>query len=561
MIKRRLTRLLRLFFAVLALFLGLGLQLQAADRVFVFSFDGLGHQILTKLPAAAQLKTLRAWAARGAIADGIVPAFPSTTANSHAALWTGAYGDVSLITANNQPVVPRAEHTFLERSNGYRSDQLAAEPLWVAAARQGKKVVAYQVTQAIPFRDINTHPNAVVINSYQTREVARHQLLRRSDFVIGDGGRFTFRHGELTLAGEFLQEGLRIEGVTVKPAPVSQGLSEGPLARHFSDPLWIEQPFPAAIYFRLFRYSKDDLLLYVSPVEETAFSIGEAREMLREAGGTVNNSMLFSDVELGIGLETMELAARQNARQTAWLWRKHKPDLFIGYNPFADEVEHQYLGAYLRGDTEAKRAMDWAFAIVERWSREIGALMEERDHVVITSDHGMSPTYQSVNVNEILRRAGLADEASLVYNSILLNTTDWKGGAVRDREALRKRVRAALESVRNGGPVFTAFFTADGGRFALNGPAGSDLYFDLAPGYTVQDVAGQLFPQPARMGGNHGFRPDREDMLAVLIAAGPRIAPGTKWPRLKSIDFTSLVSDLLGVDPPRQAQGRSPLAK
>ena len=57
--------------------------LAPAQTVFLFSLDGFGHQFFTKSPAAAPLKTFRRLAARGAMADGIQPAFPSTTANSH----------------------------------------------------------------------------------------------------------------------------------------------------------------------------------------------------------------------------------------------------------------------------------------------------------------------------------------------------------------------------------------------------------------------------------------------------------------------------------------------
>ena len=175
----------------------------------------------------------------------------------------------------------------------------------------------------------------------------------------------------------------------------------------------------------------------------------------------------------------------------------------------------------------------------------------------------MAPTYKAVNVNEILRRAGLADQAVHVYNSVLFNTTDFKEGTVADREALRTRVQQALADTRDPEPVFTAFFTPEqhGAQYGIGGPAGSDLYFDMRVGYTVRDVPGELFPTVEREGGNHGFRPDREDMLAVLFAAGPRIQAGARWGRLKSIDVAPLVCAVLGIDPPKHSVGKSPLAR
>jgi hypothetical protein len=118
-------------------------------------------------------------------------------------------------------------------------------------------------------------------------------------------------------------------------------------------------------------------------------------------------------------------------------------------------------------------------------------------------------------------------------------------------------VQAALAAY----DVFTGFYTPEehGAQYGIGGPAGSDLYFDLKPGYTVREQVGEIFPPLESPTGVHGFRPDRPDMLATLFAVGPRLRPGTKWPRLRSIDVAPLVTTLLGIAPPRDARGRSPM--
>ncbi len=525
-----------------------------AETVFVFSLDGLGHQLFDRAP----LPTLQRLAAKGARAAGIQPAFPSTTANSHAALWTGAYGDVAGITANSQPRLPRKDHTFRERNNGYRADQLTAEPIWVTAARQGVRTVAYQSPQVFPFLPINTHEKAITLNGYQTRQVAPHQVLRRSDLEFTSATEFRFRHGSMELRGALTATGLRIEGIDVQAAPAETGLAAGrPLARRFSLGLAVDDPVPAVVYFRLFAYTKDDLLLYVSPVQEMGISQGDARPLLREAGGFIGNSYNGPKLDEWQAMETTELLTRQNLAHTAWLQRHYQPGLFLGYLPVADELGHRYAGLQAAGDATANRALAWGYAIIERWSQGVAKLMGRRDHLVITADHGMTPVSKAVNVNEILRRAGLGDAAVHVYNSVLLNTTDWKGGTVADRVATRARVQAALAAY----DVFTGFYTPEqhGAQYGIGGPAGSDLYFDLKPGYTVRDQVGEIFPPLESPTGVHGFRPDRPDMLATLFAVGPRLRPGTKWPRLRSIDVAPLVTTLLGIAPPRDARGRSPM--
>jgi hypothetical protein len=49
-------------------------------------------------------------------------------------------------------------------------------------------------------------------------------------------------------------------------------------------------------------------------------------------------------------------------------------------------------------------------------------------------------------------------------------------------------------------------------------------------------------------------------MQGILIAAGPRIVKGGRWPVRRAIDVAPLVSDLLGIEPPRDSRGESPLA-
>lgn len=530
----------------------------AAQTVYLFSMDGLGHQLFTKSPVTAPLKTLRTLAARGAMADGIQPAFPSATGNSHAALWTGVYGDLSSITSNSQPYLPRAAHTFLERNNGYRSDQLAAEPLWVAAARQGLKSVAYQAPQVFPFRPFTTHPNATLLNGYQSRQVTGHSILRRKDLIFDSPTGFHFKHGPLTFHGTLTATGVTIENTVVRAAPAdTKSPLQRPLARHFSEGLYLSEPVPAVVYFRLFEFTAADLLLYVSPIQELAISQGDATAMLRESGGFIGNTYFGRLLSTDQSLEVMELLTRQNARQTLWLASHLKPALFIGYIPICDELGHQFLGRHEQGDAEATRALRQGFTIAERWLQLVTALVTKKDHLIITADHGMAPVSKLVNVNEALRRAGLGKAATHVYNSVLLNTTDWKGGTVQNRDAVRALVRKALEDTG----VFTAFFTPEehGKNYGIGGPAGSDLYFDLKPGYAVRDTVGELFPSLDKPIGSHGFVPDRPDMLATLIVAGPRISKATKWPRMKSIDVAPLAAKLLGIDPPKQARGRSPI--
>lgn len=117
-------------------------------RAILASFDGLAESRALETVPASAIPTFRALFANAACARGARPAFPSVTAPGHASLWTGAYGNVNGIAANTQPVLPRTDHTLLDRESGYADGPLRAEPLWITAAASGLPVAAHHVTQA-----------------------------------------------------------------------------------------------------------------------------------------------------------------------------------------------------------------------------------------------------------------------------------------------------------------------------------------------------------------------------------------------------------------------------
>ena len=100
----------------------------ARPVVILLSFDGVRYDYLARGPLPAFERIAR----EGAQAEALVPIFPSTTFPSHVALATGTYADVHGVVGNK----------FLDPKLGkfdYGNDAsfLDAEPLWVAAERQG----------------------------------------------------------------------------------------------------------------------------------------------------------------------------------------------------------------------------------------------------------------------------------------------------------------------------------------------------------------------------------------------------------------------------------------
>ncbi|MEE3330646.1 MAG: ectonucleotide pyrophosphatase/phosphodiesterase [Myxococcota bacterium] len=100
-----------------------------APRVILISLDGIRHDYLDRegLPAFARL------ASEGAAAKRLLPVFPSITFPTHVSLATGAYPDVHGIVGNRFWDSERGE----EYDYSAEANWLEAEPIWIAAERQG----------------------------------------------------------------------------------------------------------------------------------------------------------------------------------------------------------------------------------------------------------------------------------------------------------------------------------------------------------------------------------------------------------------------------------------
>ena len=102
--------------------------------VVVLSWDGVRHDY----PDRTALPALERMAGDGVRAGGLIPVFPSNTFPAHVSLATGTYPDRHGIVDN---------HFFDAERGRYRmesdADWIEAEPLWIAAERQGVPAATY----------------------------------------------------------------------------------------------------------------------------------------------------------------------------------------------------------------------------------------------------------------------------------------------------------------------------------------------------------------------------------------------------------------------------------
>lgn len=127
-----------LFAALIAWTVSAGAPAAGAPRpepvVIVLSWDGMRHDYPDRLP----LPALARLAERGVRAGRLIPVFPSNTFPGHVSLATGTYPDIHGIVDNH----------FIDAERGrYRmsgdADWIQAEPLWIAAERQGVPAATY----------------------------------------------------------------------------------------------------------------------------------------------------------------------------------------------------------------------------------------------------------------------------------------------------------------------------------------------------------------------------------------------------------------------------------
>lgn len=617
-----------------------------AGPVVLVSLDGLAHRIWLDDPAARELKALQRVVARGVMTDGLIQAFPSVTPAGHSALWTGAWGDVSGIVTQMNPVLPRSEHFFLERQSGFFATQSSAEPIWVTASKNGIRTVAHEATQNFPFVPRSTGDlkanQPVLISGYATGLLEPYGVIRPPRTEAEDAAiwqpalprsalpvkTFKWKIQNLTLHGALVADQGKARGynamiIAAEPGagmaartrvahvPTESTPPRGrALARHFSAALPVFIHGTRAVgYFRLFELTPDAshfVLMQVS-MHPLAYYDGVhdgdalSDTMVKAVGGFVGNGpgFMYQDGNLGpqihVGgdgtaerryLEGMELVLRQYNRHSSWVWKKYRPKFLVDYSPYPDEMEHTFYGMVTPQTTGVSAEMvekfmalrKWGYAAIDQRVALLDNIAGPNGTIVFTSDHGMAGVAKDVHINTALERAGLLAyderqrisqrETRAVNNKygVMVNTTDWKGGIVppEQRKAVVDEIEKALAAIvdpETGKPVITAFFRPETHpELGIGGPAGSDLYYDLAPGYSTNDrPAPEIITRKRAPVGEHGFLPTRDDMLASFIARGPRFGKGVNAPRIRAIDVAPIVSEVLGIPPPADSRGVVPV--
>jgi predicted AlkP superfamily phosphohydrolase/phosphomutase len=593
-------------------------------RGVLLSLDGAGERLIAEAISRGAMPELERLRRRGATADGVITAFPAKTAPGHAALFTGAWSPLNGI-GGNWHAVPGG--SILEQEDGYRSDRLAAEPVWVSAARQGLDVTVASAPQAFPFEPYldgrrfgaNFGRRLTLLDGYD-RTGALSTVVTESATSIRALGDW----GDVPLAGA-TELGLEISGVAFRglllddPADPAAGYDTlllsregGPIARLEAlppgdpaafVPVTLPGPDQPITHVRLFELAPDGsalLLFATAPYPMRSSRPGLSEQVVAATGGFVGNgaSWAYGAGRLGRRidqggdgtaeeryLETVALAIRQFERLNAFCIEETGWDLLVTYLPYPDEVFHAWLGLLEPSapghDPELaariRPYLDRALRMADDYVKDLARAVGPEVVLAVGSDHGQIGVTRRLLPNAILAAAGLLvqgadglvdpERSRAMYHPgnngfVLVNGTD-RGGPVTpwERDEVLRAAREALLAARDpqtGEALVLDVLDPqlDATQPRLGGPTGGDLYLVAAPGYDASARLGDgRFAEPVSPRGVHLFGPERPEMRSSFTVSGPGVAPERSLGVMRQVDVAPTLSALLGLDPPRDAEG------
>lgn len=430
-------------------------------RVAVISCDGLGDALAERLLAAGAMPNLDRLRREGVEAAYSRANFATKTAAGHAALWTGAYGAINGVSGNQVPLSPRAEHTILETRSGFSSVNLTAEPVFAAAARQGKRVIGLNIPQSFPASTYapggafgtGVEDRLTLLNGFEGRRgeeavwteaaglapaaglgageipvlESRQELAGRPffTFLLDDPADPKAGYDTLVVARE---RSLASPLARLKPAAPGAGdaawsaavpvLAKGELT-HVQFRLFDLDP--AGKRFMLY-HTQPSRLLSNRPAWTSAYhqsGAGFVEGGAAKSYGAGKFGLTLPEGGDGLAerryMETVRFALSRQAEGARWLVTKRPWDLLLNYVPFPDEAVHMWYGYLMPGSPAydaklAARLWPTMLEIARALDGYLGAVRQAigpEAAMLVVSDHGMEPLRWTFQPNVVLKEAGL----------------------------------------------------------------------------------------------------------------------------------------------------------
>lgn len=303
-------------------------------------------------------------------------------------------------------------------------------------------------------------------------------------------------------------------------------------------------------------------------------------------------SMLFDGrIDIGTQLDLFALNADWLTRVSSSILAGEDWDLFMIQAHFVDWAHHMFHGAldarhpdFDPGTAAAyERELLWSYRLADRLVGEIREIVGDEADIVVMGDHGQDLHHTTIHVNEWLAGQGLlrwsnettgqvdwsATHAYGAGNFVYLNLAGREPTGVveparagRTVERIVDGLLALTDPASGQRPILIAGPKRDFGPLGAAGAGVGDVVFCVRSGYQSRNSAGALFT-PTRVmreftSGHDHFWPCDRRLQTDLFAAGPHVRPGYEHPRAERlIDVAPTLAAALGIEPPRQSEGRT----
>jgi arylsulfatase A-like enzyme len=226
-----------------------------------------------------------------------------------------------------------------------------------------------------------------------------------------------------------------------------------------------------------------------------------------------------------------------------------RPRLILSWWHGADRAGHRYGpddSAVATAIAEQSRALERLLVGLDarkRWGETT---------LLLVSDHGMTPVRGAIPIASALEAA--APEARLVDGTSVAHVFVQ---GVTERAAAERALGelAHMQLLRRD---------ALPSRLRLDHPTRTgDLVALAEPGYVFRQASlgTRILARLARLFGQqqgiHGYAPEHPDMGGSFFALGRGVERGARLPAVRMIDIAPTVTSLLGIAPPRDAEGKA----